>query len=174
MENGYDPGPNFDTGLYLRHNPDVAAAGIDPLEHYLQSGRAEGRAAYAAISNIVGGFDAQYYLQHNPDVAAAHVDPHVHYNTFGWHEGRNPNALFDTHGYLTAYGDVAAGECQPARTTIISMAGPRGAIPRPASTPPVISRPTRMSPLQHIDPLVHFLQHGMHEGRAAVNDGLWH
>ena len=112
-KNGYDPGPNFDTGLYLSNNPDVAAAGIDPLEHFLQSGRAEGRVAYAAIGNIVGGFDAQYYLQHNPDVAAARVDPLVHFNTYGWHEGRNPNALFDTKGYLTAYGDVAAANVNP-------------------------------------------------------------
>ncbi len=103
-KNGYDPGPNFDIGLYLSHNPDVAAAGIDPLEHYLHSGRAEGRVAYPAVGNVVGGFDAQYYLQHNPDVAAAHVDPREHFNTYGWHEGRNPNALFDTHGYLTTYG----------------------------------------------------------------------
>lgn len=34
----------FDTGAYLRQNPDVAAAGVDPLKHYLTSGAQEGRA----------------------------------------------------------------------------------------------------------------------------------
>ena len=42
---GRDPSLLFDTTLYLIHNPDVAAAGVNPLEHFLQFGRAEGRAA---------------------------------------------------------------------------------------------------------------------------------
>ncbi|MCE9622755.1 MAG: glycosyltransferase family 4 protein [Actinomycetia bacterium] len=35
--------PGFDAGWYLRVYPDVAAAGMDPLEHYLSSGCDEGR-----------------------------------------------------------------------------------------------------------------------------------
>ena len=34
----------FNADLYRIQNPDVAAAGVDPLQHYLQYGRAEGRA----------------------------------------------------------------------------------------------------------------------------------
>jgi len=26
----------------------------------------------------------------------------------------------------------------------------------------------------HINPLDHFINNGIYEGRAAVNDGLWH
>ena len=33
----------FDRALYLKLNPDVAAAGADPVDHYLQCGRNEGR-----------------------------------------------------------------------------------------------------------------------------------
>ena len=44
-----------------------------------------------------------YYLKNNPDVLAAHIDPLEHFNQHGWHEGRNPNALFDTNGYLATY-----------------------------------------------------------------------
>ena len=33
----------FDSAFYLRKYPDIAAAGIDPLEHYLTQGHAEGR-----------------------------------------------------------------------------------------------------------------------------------
>lgn len=33
----------FDPQLYLEANPDVAAAGVDPTQHYLQYGKAEGR-----------------------------------------------------------------------------------------------------------------------------------
>ncbi|MES1202004.1 MAG: phytanoyl-CoA dioxygenase family protein [Pseudomonadota bacterium] len=35
--------PDFDPKLYLLANPDVAAAGVDPLEHYRKHGMAEGR-----------------------------------------------------------------------------------------------------------------------------------
>jgi hypothetical protein len=59
---GRDPSGAFDTTLYLIHNPDVAAMNVDPLEHYLQHGRIEGRAVHAAVGrNIVGGFDAEYF-----------------------------------------------------------------------------------------------------------------
>ena len=34
----------FDGAAYLRNNPDVAAAKLDPYQHYLQYGKAEGRA----------------------------------------------------------------------------------------------------------------------------------
>jgi hypothetical protein len=87
-QQGHDPAANFDTKLYLVRNPDVAAAGIDPLQHYLQFGTAEGRQAYAAIGDtIVGGFDAEFYLRNNPDVAAAGVNPLEHSMAFGWKEG---------------------------------------------------------------------------------------
>jgi hypothetical protein len=38
---GRDPSAAFDTKAYLAANPDVAAAQIDPLVHYLQFGAEE-------------------------------------------------------------------------------------------------------------------------------------
>ena len=38
----------FDRKFYLKQYPDVAAAGLDPLQHYLIHGRSEGRAASRA------------------------------------------------------------------------------------------------------------------------------
>ncbi len=38
------PIPEFDPAYYLRHAPDVAAAGMDPFEHYMVGGAAEDRA----------------------------------------------------------------------------------------------------------------------------------
>ena len=46
-------------------------------------------------------------------MAAAGVDPYQHFQTFGWREGRDPNALFDTAGYLAAYQDVATAGVNP-------------------------------------------------------------
>ncbi|MGF6410355.1 hypothetical protein OKW37_002025 [Paraburkholderia sp. MM5482-R2] len=33
----------FDPKLYLEANPDVGAAGVDPVDHFVDFGRAEGR-----------------------------------------------------------------------------------------------------------------------------------
>ncbi|MBK8386800.1 MAG: hypothetical protein IPL11_14680 [Candidatus Accumulibacter sp.] len=75
-----NPGCLIHSGTLSRY-PDVAAAGVDPTEHYLQFGAAEGR-------NPSAKFDTVYYLQSNPDVAAAGVNPLLHYIQFGIAEGR--------------------------------------------------------------------------------------
>jgi hypothetical protein len=59
----------------------VAAAGINPLEHYWAFGWQEGRdPSYQ--------FDTQKYLAANADVAAAHINPLEHFLLFGAIEGR--------------------------------------------------------------------------------------
>jgi len=45
-------GRGFDSAAYLAANPDVKAAGMDPLQHYLQYGQTEGRQAPTAASSI--------------------------------------------------------------------------------------------------------------------------
>lgn len=40
---GRNPGPDFDTNFYLEQNPDVLAAGMNPLVHFLRHGESEGR-----------------------------------------------------------------------------------------------------------------------------------
>ena len=71
----------FDPAFYLSAYPDVAAAGQDPLEHYLLAGRWEGRDPRA-------GFRAADYLEVNPDVAASGMDPFLHWLVAGRAEGR--------------------------------------------------------------------------------------
>ena len=71
----------FDPVGYLAANPDVAAAGTNPLDHYFEAGGIEGRAP----SNR---FDSKAYLEASPDVAAAGVNPLVHYLLHGRREGR--------------------------------------------------------------------------------------
>lgn len=71
----------FDPAYYLRRNPDVAAAGADPLLHYKASGWREGRNPSAA-------FDGNAYLRAYPDVAGAGANPLFHYILHGQAEGR--------------------------------------------------------------------------------------
>jgi hypothetical protein len=71
----------FNEGYYLFQNADVAAAGIDPVEHYYYSGWREGR-------NPTKDFDTRYYLEANEDVKAASLNPFWHYLVAGRKEGR--------------------------------------------------------------------------------------
>lgn len=79
---------SFDGDAYLRQNGDVAQAGMDPLQHYLKYGFAEGRAINPGGAHINQAFDPSAYLQANPDVAAAKLDPLAHYLLNGASEGR--------------------------------------------------------------------------------------
>ncbi|KQP83029.1 hypothetical protein ASF60_16405 [Methylobacterium sp. Leaf113] len=47
---GLDPNPNFSTLMYVARYPDIGAAGVNPLLHYRQDGRAEGRVAAPSAS----------------------------------------------------------------------------------------------------------------------------
>jgi glycosyltransferase involved in cell wall biosynthesis/GT2 family glycosyltransferase len=73
--------PLFNAEWYLAHNPDVAAAKVDPALHYLRHGGKEGRAPGPH-------FDGKGYLQVNCDVAAAGMNPLLHYVRHGSGEGR--------------------------------------------------------------------------------------
>jgi 2-polyprenyl-3-methyl-5-hydroxy-6-metoxy-1,4-benzoquinol methylase len=84
--------PLFDTGYYLRTYPDVAAAGVDPYEHYIHFGAAEGRDPQAL-------FDTTYYLERYPDVAMSGMNALKHYAQVGAAEGRDPHPLFDASYY---------------------------------------------------------------------------
>jgi hypothetical protein len=62
----------FDRGWYLKHNPDVAAAQIDPLEHYTLYGGLEGR-------DPGPNFDSDKYSNTYEEVKQAGVNPLIHY-----------------------------------------------------------------------------------------------
>ena len=62
----------FDARFYLARNPDVAAAGVDPLGHFLESGWREGR-------DPTPDFSIDAYLAAFPEVAGSDINPFVHY-----------------------------------------------------------------------------------------------
>ena len=71
----------FSAKWYLKHNPDVKAEGIDPVQHYLQYGWKENR-------ECTPYFDNDQYLTDNPDVNVADMNPLVHWLIHGQNEGR--------------------------------------------------------------------------------------
>lgn len=71
----------FDAAWYLARNPDVADGLLDPAQHYLDHGAAEGR-------NPGPKFNTRRYLETYPDVAASGLNPLLHYLRYGQSEGR--------------------------------------------------------------------------------------
>lgn len=100
------PGRDFDAATYLARNPDVAAAGLDPLQHYLAYGWKEGRDPNAYFSTA-------WYLHQNPDIAATGLNPLQHFEDYGWREGRDPGPNFSVGAYLAANPDVRAAGIDP-------------------------------------------------------------
>lgn len=93
----------FNRAWYLARYPDVAAAGIDPFQHYLIHGAAEGRDPNPL-------FNSAYYRSQKPNLE---ITPLEHYATTGAAEGCMPNPLFDSQWYLEENEDVAAASANP-------------------------------------------------------------
>ena len=158
-------GGYFDASWYLAHNPDVAAAGVDPLLHYEEYGWKEGR-------DPGPSFSTDGYLAANPDVRAAGVDPLLHYLEFGQTEGRvtfpadplvDPSYLGSQGGGTSAAHPVPTASA--AAESYASTGWMLGLDPDPlfdtnwylAHNPDVRGA--------GVDPLLHYEEYGWHEGR---------
>lgn len=89
---GSNPTASFDTNFYLTAYPDVAAAGVNPFDHFLTFGSLEDRQPFSGFPNSTNGFDATAYAAANPDLAAAGITSNAalyqHFAIFGQFEGR--------------------------------------------------------------------------------------
>ncbi|MBW3550710.1 MAG: CDP-glycerol glycerophosphotransferase family protein [Proteobacteria bacterium] len=96
----------FDPDYYLANCPDAADSGMDPADHYLKHGAAEG-------CNPSAMFNTRYYLKNNTDVARARLNPLLHFCRSGWKELRNPSAQFDVWWYWSTHMDPACDTHNP-------------------------------------------------------------
>ena len=74
LTGGVSPIAEFDPAYYLRANPDVAAAGVDPFDHYLLYGYREARDPSAE-------FDTRFYMRRYLG-AGTDINPLIHYRRF--------------------------------------------------------------------------------------------
>ena len=81
----------FDRAFYLASHPDVAATGVDPLDHFLTSGLAEGRSPCPL-------FDPDFYL-HQPGGPGTRDFLFLHYLRVGIRAGLDPHPLLDAAFY---------------------------------------------------------------------------
>ena len=66
----------FDGEFYLASNPDIAAAGVDPFDHFFRYGFQEGRCPNPY-------FEPSWYLDTNTDAINAQIQPLLHYVLVG-------------------------------------------------------------------------------------------
>lgn len=85
----------FDSDFYLRANPTLRAAGIDPLEHYVRHGEAEG-----TVPNTV--FQPHYYRRFAMRGVPAHRNALQHYIESGESARASASKLFNASAYLSA------------------------------------------------------------------------
>ncbi len=149
----------FDKNWYLQQNPDVAASGVDPIEHYVRHGAAEGRDPNRKFSTTS-------YLRNNPDVAASGMNPFRHYVQHGLKEGRIgssvPAAADKTTGSSSAGSRRRKAVRRPVQdqrsdNQVITQSGVFDSAYYRATYPDVTS--TGMAPVDH------YLKVGAAEGR---------
>ncbi len=85
---------------YRARHRDVAASGVDPLRHFIDSGLRERR-------DPNRWFDGAWYVRQYPDVAAAGTHPLLHYMSEGAKLGRDPHPRFDAEWYSRQHPEAA-------------------------------------------------------------------
>jgi GT2 family glycosyltransferase len=104
----------FDAAWYAEKYPDVAATGLDPIDHFMRIGVYMDRESGPL-------FDSKHYrrqlerISHNRNSESPLVD----YLSQGWKEGLNPNPFFDVSFYLDNNPDVVTAGIEPLRHYIL-------------------------------------------------------
>ena len=111
--------PLFDPESYLDRNPDVAAAGLDPLYLFFNWGMEEGRTPHIL-------FDPKYYRS-QLGATENDIDPFAHYVAVGWMKGYSPHPDYDL-------GNAAEAKAQG--LSPIELSGLKVAEPEPLASEP--------------------------------------
>lgn len=172
-----DDDSRFDPAYYLEHNPDVAAARIDPLTQYLRSGWAEGRDPNASVD--LASVNGLNYIASHADLGGAFGPNkslgYQHFATAGMFEGRY--TTFNGLEYLASHPDLM---------NVFGANGDAGAA-HYIQTGRFEGRTETFSGLEYIAShqdlmnvfgantdagAAHYIQAGRFEGRGVTFDGL--
>ncbi|ORE96239.1 hypothetical protein ATO13_05235 [Stappia sp. 22II-S9-Z10] len=167
----------FDAEYYLANNPDVAAAGMDPLRHFMGHGWQEGR-------NPAPYFSVADYLEFNPDVASSGGNPFIHYLRHGRDEGRtarkdaDPTAhvpelralvaeRFDARFYAETNKDVVSAGLDPLEH-FLAAGWREGRDPRPDFSIAQYMGAHPVVALTGLNPFVHHILFGATQGDLSA------
>ena len=90
----------FDSPWYQARYPDIAAANLLPLQHFIRHGLAERRDPNRF-------FNGTWYSERYPDVGAGGMHPLLHYLQTGAAELRDPHPQFDAAWYVEQHPEAA-------------------------------------------------------------------
>ncbi len=158
-----DVGELFDAEWYLQRYADVAAAGIDPLGHYLKYGAAEGRDPHPL-------FWTEWYLRQHAGALPEGQNPLVHFVREGGRSGRDPNPLFCSAWYLDRYPDARASSLNPL-LHYLRVGASLGHDPGPEFDTSWYLEQNPDVRDSAINPLVHYVLYGEQEGRPPSRSG---
>ena len=159
--------PLFDPVYYQEQHPEVAAAGADPVRHYVTTGASLGYGPCAM-------FNSGWYTATYPDCRASGLVPLGHYLAEGASRGCDPHPLFDTAWY--AARNPAAGTGAEALLHYLREGAVRGAAPNPLFDPTAYLSEYPEARLSGLDAVQHFLRHGAELGYHphALFDTSWY
>lgn len=158
----------FDPDWYLKHNPDVAVAGMDPALHYVQHGRKEGRLP----SKI---FDSAFYLS-QLDAPLNTEDAFLHFVTQGKAAGLQPCRLLNNEyaiDDLTPNAPISNSQEQPSpisEDVKSDVSGSEVALVAALKQSELFDPDWYLKQypdvaIAGVDPALHYVQHGRKEGR---------
>ena len=155
----------FDTTFYLDCYPDVSEGSLDPVQHFVRYGAAEGRNPHPL-------FDTLYYLNQCPDVVDAGFNPLSHFVTHGWSEGRNPSPACDLASHLARHPSLRESGAEPLAQLLTNAAAwqpPPVPQAEPGPSIPTISLSRLMVDMQRQHGN-RFVQRSVQLARAADRD----
>jgi glycosyltransferase involved in cell wall biosynthesis len=170
----------FNKEYYLEQNLDVRESGINPIVHYLISGKYEMRMTSEK-------FDTKFYLEKYPDVQVAIINPLVHYLVYGKGENRSTydekEYLFRKDVELLNNDDAFDSEYYLERNSDVAVSGMKAAVHYLQSGWSEQRTPSRIFDSEFylnanpdikssgIIPLLHYIKYGRQEGRRCI-DGV--
>jgi len=105
---GFSPSANFNIDQYWNANPDVFTSEIEPLRHWLKTGKKENRQFKSSpwenpdIRELLSeNFNSTFYLNFNELKFVPASDALGHFCRVGWRLNYDPNPNFDTLFYKT-------------------------------------------------------------------------
>ena len=146
----------FDAAYYLAAYPDIAAAGVEPFEHFFDHGWNEGRRPNPY-------FDPLWYAAQNPDVTQGGLNPLFHYAFHGDAEGRRAAPAVRPRLVPRALRDARPGR---SRWRIGWRTAPAGRFsPMPEFDVAFYLTHSPDVAAAGVDPFEHFWGYGYREGR---------
>ncbi len=148
----------FDPVFYASAYPEIAAAGVDPLVHYLAFGIDENR-------DPNPHFDARWYLGRNPDASLVPGGAILHYLHLGIARGLAPNPGFDAPWYSSQHPEAAASPLHHHLRIGAALGWPT----EPFDISTLVPAPAFADPLL---PTILFVTHSLGGGISRHVDGL--